>query len=163
MFFKIFFIKIYTLLHASEPIVKTPLPLSLRYLRNMRSDGINRFYSIIYKHIKGKRSETISRIKFSGNIFKYMYVLSIISRYKPLSKRRTISFKDNLQRHPRVATLSSGFNEWMNTYYVSIFFFLVNSLHNISINVFQTLRWYLWVISTKVASLWEIDRYMIKI
>ena len=44
MFFKIFPIKIYTLLHAFEPIVRALLPLWLRYLQNIHSERINLFF-----------------------------------------------------------------------------------------------------------------------
>ena len=44
MFFKIFPIKIYTLLHTFEPIVEALLPLCLRYLQNMYSERINCFF-----------------------------------------------------------------------------------------------------------------------
>ena len=44
MCFKIFPIKIQTLLHALEPIIEALLPLWLRYIRNMHSERINRFF-----------------------------------------------------------------------------------------------------------------------
>ena len=77
MFFKIFPIKIYNLLNAFEPIVEALFPLWFRYLQNIHSERINRFFRcplILFLTYGNKKKSFFAKSGlYSGWLIKSMF------------------------------------------------------------------------------------------